>query len=305
MRNIQEVGLEILGNNPAKIYVFVGPEYGIKSKYIECLSKYYGSKVEADSLAAVIKTMKTKRILPLSPAVYVVRYDEDFISTLNDKTQEELLTCNVIGTIVCIYDQPKHASKLSKYLPDLTVSIDSVNSHYVEKYLHSDFPDLNDRFIKLSVNSSSDYNQAKNICRCMINGPIDEMYKLSDDELVKIFGYEDKSSENILKLGIASKDFNFLCNQLDEFDGEVQSIFYTILSTMIEIDKCMDSRNIQSDIKKYINIWTREDIYFMFMNTYDMLIKCRSWSISNTKDCILYLFGLLKFNRIPSPEAMI
>lgn len=305
MRNIQEVGLEILGNNPAKIYVFVGPEYGIKSKYIECLSKYYGSKVEADSLAAVIKTMKTKRILPLSPAVYVVRYDEDFISTLNDKTQEELLTCKVIGTIVCIYDQPKHASKLSKYLPDLTVSIDSVNSHYVEKYLHSDFPDLNDRFIKLSVNSSSDYNQAKNICRCMINGPIDEMYKLSDDELVKIFGYEDKSSENILKLGIASKDFNFLCNQLDEFDGEVQSIFYTILSTMIEIDKCMDSRNIQSDIKKYINIWTREDIYFMFMNTYDMLIKCRSWSISNTKDCILYLFGLLKFNRIPSPEAMI
>lgn len=305
MRNIQEVGLEILGNNPAKIYVFVGPEYGIKSKYIECLSKYYGSKVEADSLAAVIKTMKTKRILPLSPAVYVVRYDEDFISTLNDKTQEELLTCKVIGTIVCIYDQPKHASKLSKYLPDLTVSIDSVNSHYVEKYLHSDFPDLNDRFIKLSVNSSSDYNQAKNICRCMINGPIDEMYKLSDDELVKIFGYEDKSSENILKLGIARKDFNFLCNQLDEFDGEVQSIFYTILSTMIEIDKCMDSRNIQSDIKKYINIWTREDIYFMFMNTYDMLIKCRSWSISNTKDCILYLFGLLKFNRIPSPEAMI
>lgn len=305
MRNIQEVGLEILGNNPAKIYVFVGPEYGIKSKYIECLSKYYGSKVEADSLAAVIKTMKTKRILPLSPAVYVVRYDEDFISTLNDKTQEELLTCKVIGTIVCIYDQPKHASKLSKYLPDLTVSIDSVNSHYVEKYLHSDFPDLNDRFIKLSVNSSSDYNQAKNICRCMINGPIDEMYKLSDDELVKIFGYEDKSSENILKLGVARKDFNFLCNQLDEFDGEVQSIFYTILSTMIEIDKCMDNRNIQSDIKKYINIWTREDIYFMFMNTYDMLIKCRSWSISNTKDCILYLFGLLKFNRIPSPEAMI
>ena len=305
MRNIQEVGLEILGNNPAKLYVFVGPEYGIKSKYIECLSKYYGSKVEADSLDAVIKTMKTKQILPLSPAVYVVRYDEDFISKLNDKTQQELVSCKIIGTVVCIYDQPKHTSKLSKYLPDLTVSIDSVNSHYVEKYLHSDFPDLNDRFIKLSVNASADYNQAKNMCRCMMHGPTDEMYKLSDNELVKIFGYEDKSSENILRVGVASKDFNFLCNQLDEFDGELQSIFYTILSTMIEIDKCMDNRNAQSDIKKYIKIWTREDIYYMFMNTYDMLIKCRSWSISDTKDCILYLFSLLKFNRIPSPEVMI
>ena len=304
MRNIQDVGLEILGNNPAKIYIFVGSEYGIKSKYIECLSKYYGSKVEADSLYDVIKTMKTKRILPLPPAVYVVRYDEDFISILNDKTQEELLTCKVIGTIVCIYDQPKHASKLSKYLPDLTVSIDSVDPHYVEKYLHSDFPNLNDRFIKLSVSASSDYNQAKNICRCMMNGPTSEMYKLSDDELVEMFGYATKSSENMLKLGIAGKDFKFLCNKIDEFDGELQSVFYTILSTMIEIDKCMDSRNVQSDLKKYTQLWTREDVYYMFMNTYDMLLRCRSWSISNTKDCILYLFSLLKFKRIPNPEVM-
>ena len=305
MRNIQEVGLEILTNKPANFYVFVGPEYGIKMKYIETLKSFYGNLIEADSINSVLSAMKVKHIIPMKPSVYVVRYDEEFLSTLTDKTQANIQDCNIIGTVVCIYDQSKHATKLGKYLPDLTVSIDNVNNAYIEKYLHSDFPDLNDRFIKIASNIATDYNQAKNICRCMLNGPLEDMYKLSDDELVKLFGFTSTWTESAVKQGIASRNFNYLLSLLDLFDGDPSSIFYTILSTLIELDKCLDNKGGQSILSKYAKMWTREDIYYMFMNTYDMLKKSRTYSISNVKDCIIYLFSLLKFSRIPSKEVMV
>ena len=45
MRNIQDVGTEILQNTPKKFYIFVGEEYGIKMKYIEILSKHFGCRI--------------------------------------------------------------------------------------------------------------------------------------------------------------------------------------------------------------------------------------------------------------------
>lgn len=304
MRNIQEVGLEILGKTPKSFYVFTGPEYGIKMKYIETLKELYGKLVEADSVSSVLSTMKTKHIIPLQPSVYVVRYDEDFISSLNEKTESVINQCKIIGTVICIYDQPKHSTKVAKYLPNLSVSIDSVNSTYIEKYLHSDFPKLNDRFIKIASTICKDYNQAKNLCRCMIQGPLDDMYKLSDDEIVSMFGFNDCSTEAAIKQGIASRNFNYLIQMLDTFDGDFQTILYTTLSTMIELDKCMDNRGSQSTLSKYSKLWNREDVYYMFMNTYEALKKSRTYAITDIKEIIIWLFSLLKFNPIPSKEVL-
>ena len=52
MRTIQEVGTEILTGTPAKMYVMIGQEYGIKMKYIKILANHYNT--EKAKLTAVI-----------------------------------------------------------------------------------------------------------------------------------------------------------------------------------------------------------------------------------------------------------
>lgn len=304
MRSIQEVGTEILSNQPKNFYIFVGQEYGIKMKYVEILKNHFGSIIESDSVSSVLNMMKTKHIIPLDPAVYVVRYDDEFVSNLNEKTKNSISNTKICGTIVCIYEQTKHATKLDKYLSDYVVSIDAVSFQYLSKYLHSDFPGLNDRFIDIAIKSSSDYNQARNICRCMKNAPVEELYSLDDSEISKVFGHVNLYSESFIKKGVASRNFNYIMAVLDNYEGEFDSILYCILSTMIELDKCMDNSHIQSDVREYVRLWTREDIYHMFTNTYDALVKTRSLSVSSVKDIVIYLVGLLQFTRIPSKEVM-
>ena len=77
-----------------------------------------------------------------------------------------------------------------------------------------------------------------------------------------------------------------------------------MLQTLIDLDKLLDNSRMQSDIQKYAKNWSRENIYYMFMNTYDELKKSRSGSGYDIKMSLIYLFGLLKFQPIPSPEVM-
>lgn len=84
---------------------------------------------------------------------------------------------------------------------------------------------------------------------------------------------------------------------LDEYDG-YDSVYYTILQTLVEIDKCMSSKYAQSDIQKYIRKWTPSDVYNMFDITYSELKKSRSMSV-DIKSSIVFLLSLLAFKYIP------
>lgn len=304
MRSIQDVGQEILTGNPAKLYVMLGTEYGIKEKYIEILTNHYGEKAEAESLNDVLKFMRTKHLIPPKPKLYVVRYDEDFLSTLNDRTQLEIYNTKIIGTIICLYEQPKHSNKVDKYLPDYTVSIDGVTDTFVKTYLRQDFPHIPDRFVNVAVASADNYNQARNMCRCMTAVPAENLHRLTDDELANLFGCVDTSTELQFRKGVAARNFKYLMSVIDSFDGDVDSMMYNILSTMVEIDKCMDKPQASSDLREYVKSWTREDVYYMFMNTYAEIKKLRSTSIADPKNNLIYLIGLLQFAKIPAPEVL-
>ena len=91
---------------------------------------------------------------------------------------------------------------------------------------------------------------------------------------------------------------------IENYDGDGDRILYAVLQTMIELDKLLDNSHIQSDLKPYIKLWTREDVYYMFMNSYLELQKLRSTSSYDVKNSITYLIGLLPFQRIPAPEVM-
>lgn len=304
MITLQEAGTQILGGNPGKFYILLGQEYGIKCKYIDAMKQKYGDYVEAASVMDLLSMFKARHIVPLHPKLYIVRYDEAFVAGLTDAVAKQVKSAKIVGTIVCIYENSKHATKLDKYLPDYTVTIDAVSDQFVKKYLKADFPSLEDRLINIAVQISANYGHAVNICRSMSYANSMYAMQMSDSEIAKTFGYVDTSTEQDIKQGVAARNFNYLIKMVEKYDGEVDSILYAILSTMLELDANMDNPRRQSDLREFTKKWTREDVYYMFVQTYEILKKLRSMSIADPKNCLVYLLGLLQFETIPSLEVM-
>ena len=305
MRTIQEVGTEILSNNPKSLYIFGGSEYGIKMKYLSMLKDYYkGDVVEVPAMDEIIHLMSTKHFVPLTPRLYIIRYDENFVTSLNESLASKIKSLRIIGTIVCIYESAKHITKLDKFLSDYVVLIDDVNVNFKIKYLHADFPKLPDKLIELSARYADNYGEAQKICMCMSTIPPESLFALSDADIMKLFGKQDSISEDQLRIGVASRNLPYLLDILDQYEN-LDNVFYTILSTLLELEKLLYNSYTQSSLREYVKRWNELDIYNMFMNTYEALKQSRSVASSDdTKYLIMYLFSLLKFKPIPAVESM-
>ena len=288
MRTIQEVGNEILSKNPKQFYVFTGPEYGVKTKYIDMLADYYGCCSEVPSVQSIVSYFSKRQIIPPKPTLYIVRYDEEFLSSLDERYAEKLKRCKIVGTVVCIYeDFNKGVSKLEKFIPDYTVNIGCVSPAFVSKYLHSDFPKLPDRFIDIAVKYSKNYGDARNMCSSMSLADVESLYEYNDQQIAGMFGKFSDSSDQNIRIGIASRNFKFLMDTLDDYPDNLDNVIYTVLATLVD----------------YIKRWTLEDVYNMFMNSYAELVKLRSYS-TDYYSSLTYLLSLLKFSKIPSVEDM-
>lgn len=303
MLTIQEVGTEIMKGHPRNFYVMTGSEYGIKRMYIQYLKDHYKNYKEVDTVESVLNTMSTKHFVPLQPTVYVIRYDESFITSLNDKTSSRIRNVNIIGTIVCLYESEKHASKVEKYLGDYTVHIEKVNSVFVKKYLKKDFAELSDTCIDAAVESCVDWYEAELMCRSMMLDNRDHLNSQTKQDLKITFGKAVELDEKLIKFIIASRDFNRLLYLIDKKEGEEDSVLYTMLSTMLELEKLTVNKYIDSDLRPYLKNWKMQDIYNMFMQVYQQLKYLRSIS-SNPQNSLVYLATLMQFQEIPSVEVM-
>ena len=307
MLSIQELGLQILQHNPLKFYIFGGSEYGIKMRYIDELKKYYGECIESPDVESLISMMSVRHIIPLKPTVYVVRYDEDFVKAMSDAMAKKIKSTKIIGTIVCIYEDRTKVEKFNKYLPEYTASIDTVAPHFLVKYLQSDFPTLDEKYAKIAVGLSTDYNQAKNICRALSYATPELLAKTNENDILRLIGYIHKSNDEEAMIYIASKSFAGLIQIMQDqvnastssSDDVYGSLIYQICTTMVELDKLLDNSHRSSPIQKQVRNWTRADVYYMFNHAYDGLLKIRSVSV-DPENILIYLFGLLKFQRIPS-----
>lgn len=311
MLTIQELGLQILQHTPQKFYVFGGCEYGIKMRYIDELAKFYGERIEAPDVASLLNMMSVRHIIPLKPTVYVVRYDEDFVKSISDSLANKVKSTKIVGTIVCIYEDRSKVDKINKYLPNYTASIDAVASNFLVKYLQSDFPDLDEKYINIAVKFSTDYNQAKIICRLLNYATPEILARTNENDISHLIGYIYQSNDEEVMIGVASKSFNMLAgvlnnkisNSTSSSDDVYGNFLYQICNTMIELDKLLDNSHRSSVIQNYARNWTRADVYNMFNHTYDCLSKIRSISV-DPENLLIYLFGLLKFQRIPSIGEM-
>ena len=304
MLTIQDVGLSIMGDAPKHLYFLGGPEFGIKEKYIDFLVEKIGDRLEANSILDIISLMNTKRIVPLTPRVYVIRYDKIFISKLNQSIFDTVSRAKICGVIVGIYQSDSDINKLDKYFPDNTAIIDHIAPKHLINYLRKDFPSLDASIISDVVKISTDYFHAKNMCRCLAYAH--NSSKLSITDLMRIFGISQTCSDNQLIEAIASRNFNQIIYISDHYEGgDKNYILYQFLNCMIELDKILDNKYSGSDIKKYIRNWTRSDIYYMFNHVYNCFQQLRSGASSDIDLYIVYLSALLRFKNIPSTEVLL
>lgn len=301
MLTIQDAGKQILRHNPGKFYVFAGVEYGIKSKYISELISTYGEYIEANSVSSIIDLMRTKHLVPLKPKLYIVRYDEDFISKLNAKSSDEIANCKIIGTIVCIYESTKHQNKCDKYLSEYTVVFEKVNNHFLKNYLVKDFPNLPTEYIDYVLSFKDDYMGAWNICNSLSNL---RSRRCSDLELYSTFKSVSTATDIKFRKFFASKHYGGCKYIIDNYPGQLDTLFYTILNTLIELDKITDSKYGESDIRGYEDLWTKSDIFYMFLHTYEEIKRSRKYSTYSTANGLLYIVSLLLFSSVPTLEAL-
>jgi hypothetical protein len=302
MLSIQDLGLSILGDNPKNFYILGGSEYGIKDKYIEILSDKIGSKMEYDTVLDVITLMSKYHIIPLQPKVYVVRYDKSFISLVTKDIANKISNLNIVGTIVLIYEDEKDLHKLDKFFPDNTATIDAIDVKHMVKYLRSDFPELDKKTAEYAANMSTNYYQAKNICRCL--DVIRNDILLTESQMISLFGLQTNYSNDDVQVAIASRNFNALMHIIDHYDGDLQNILYLILRVMVELDKCFDGKYVNSPVKKYAKNWTKPDVYFMFNHTYAAIKSLRSGYTVELSDLITYLGALMMFKNIPDTRLL-
>lgn len=299
MITIQEVGSQILNQKPMNFYIFCGNEYGIKMKYISFLTKYYDGRVnENNKVMDVITYMRTNHFIPPEPSLYIIRYDDDFISGLSEAVAKVIFDTKIIGTIVCIYENEKHTQKLDKFFPDHTVSIGSVNHQFIEKYLLDDFKTIPENCVKNVAGLFDDYRSAFNVCNSLKLIDTLTLQSLSKDDIrSSVYVKPDDEFTSNIKKVIASRNYDLILKAIEAYPTSLDNFLYDLLSTMLELEKltCLKS---DSDLTQYLKRWNINDIYNLFQCAYVILNEIRTDSTA-TQDRILFLVSLIPFNPIP------
>ena len=303
MLSIQEVGSRILSDHPDNFYVFLGSEYGIKNTYLKHLKTYYGSYKEVDKMSDILKLFSTKRLIPLEPKLYIVRYDDEFLNTLDNKMSLKIASLDISGTIVCIYESDKASSKIKKYLPDYAVSIDEVAPSYLLKYLKSEFDIIPDSVLRDVVLLGTNYQDCINMCMSLSGLSSSTIHNLSKQTIADMLGKSSSYNESKFKIMVMNRNYIGMMNSIDLDDMNYDSCIYAIMSSMIELEKVLTGSKVSDSYRKYSEIWDLRSVYNLFMNCYDQVVRLR-YSGMDPKYSLLYLASLLRFRDIPSMEDM-
>lgn len=304
MISIQQAGIEILGNNPGHLYYFCGEEYGVKQKYIEHLTTIYDEVVDVDSLGDLFRSFKRKSLVSSKNSLYVCRYDSDFVRNLSSSTVEDINVGSINGCVVAVYDDEKSFKKLDKFFSSYVVRFDSVSKQFVFKYVKSDFPELDDRYVSLVVNNcEGGYGQAKIVCS-QLNAVRHKLHSLEDTEILSTFGIHNSLTEDQMMRYAACRNVSGVVKVVDSYEGDMNHLINGMCHVAIELDKAMDSRK-ETPYSKYVKHWTREDVYNFFEQAYTLTLQLRSEVGGNPYEALIYLTSLLKFKHIPSVENMI
>lgn len=299
MISIQEFGTEIMHKTPRKYYAFCGVEYGVKMKYLEIIaSMYQGRIAEYESADKVIKFLTLKHMIPLQPTLYIIRYDEQFIKDI-DKQVHSLNSIDDNCTVVFIYDSDTAERRCEKYIPENTVVFDPVDRKFVKRYLMKDYDGVPENVIDRVINVTSDYISANSICKSISVMDNSDIVCMTEDDIRKTFCASQSVNIENIKYGIAARDARYCLNIISQYDGTADSIVYAALNALLEIEKCMVYKKINSYAVKYIKVWNFNDVNMMFNNLYTVLIQSRSAGSFDLREAVECVIGSMSFSPIP------
>ena len=287
MLTIRDGAIELFSDSHKNVYFFTGQEYGVKKEYIDKLSSQFNYVIENyDSFQSIIDTCKNKPLFIDHNKLYLVRYDKQFISSLNNNLKPH-------GLIIGLYEDEKDESKLDKYFPDKVIRFNLMSKEVEANHLYQHFENLPSTYISASVNMSSNYYQAYNICKTMT---FMKDLDLSQSELFSLFGYDILSNEENFKISVAAKNFRSCIKEVDRFDGlDLSTFHYAMLSVFLDIAKCKYKSNPNSYIYQYVKKWNIEELNYLYNETINQIEKLRNYSNYDPYISIVYLLGLLNF----------
>lgn len=300
---ISQVGQEVFNQEPRKFYVFLGPEYGIKHDYLLKLQEFYGTSVELESISEAISQFSTKSLIPLPDSLYVVRYDEGFVGTLNDVIVDQLKSLRIRGTLVLLYENEKLTETLDKSFPENTVYFSDVAKKFIKKYLREGYPSVPDRLTDIAAEVSVNYYHACMICESMKHYDVNKLFNLTPAQLSKLFGVQYSYSLQDVRYAIAGRNFNRIYQAVKSLDLDVSSFLYQTLSVVLELESLILNRYKQSDIRSFCKYWTLSDVYNLFNQTYDAILKLRTVS-SDEDSQFLHVCSLICMSPVPSVESI-
>jgi hypothetical protein len=292
MLSIQEGAKEIYSDNPRSVYFFTGPEYGVKKQYINQLASNYDSQIEERStFSEIIEALSKKSLIPRPNKVYIVRYDKEFISKLDDR----IVNINIPGTVVGLYEDDADEARLDKKFPNNTLRLNKLTPAVAAKHLTKEFEVLPSTVIESIVSISKDFYSAQIVCQSLSNLPKDIIHSISRSELESLFGYQTEHTTLTFKEAIADRNFKSAVKEIEAFDGDLSLLIYDILSTFLEIIKVLEKPYTESFVKPYMKKWSADSVKLMYDVTYSQLKMLRNFSTYSPYISLMYICSLLKF----------
>lgn len=300
MITLQQLVQDIQSKQLRKFYVFTGTEYGIKTEYVNLLKSCFTSAKEVDTAASVISASKQRSLFKVDPKLFIVRYDTQFLSDLNAGYARTVLNAHINGTLLLIYEDDKAETKCDKFFPDNVVHIPLISKNKIAEHLQKLYSTLPTHVLKDVAIIADNYGEALSICKNLSYLEPEKTAALTQKDIQFLAGKEDEASADI-KLVIASKNYKLLFTMLSKLDP-VQ-LLQSVLSTMIDLERAKTT-SYKGDYASVINKWKLEDIYNLFMITFDMLNHTRL-DYNNVDDAASTIIELLGWQHIPSPTVLV
>lgn len=134
--NLSILKQQLLDKRLKSFYVFTGPELALQDVYINKIQEISQLPIKRPTeLLSIIKSITRKSFIPMPPAMYVIRNDEQY---LKSKTLwEKVLNCNYRDNIVIMLYSMDKIKDFEKAHADVLYRFDLVNPSYLKNRLNA------------------------------------------------------------------------------------------------------------------------------------------------------------------------
>lgn len=291
MLSIQDAAKELFITQPKQFYFFVGPDYGVKLQYVnKLIDKFNNTQYDFESIQDAYESLSKKTLIPRSPAVYVVRYDNQAASA-----SVNLHSLKFPGILLTIIDDEALETKLDKKYPDNVIRFNHMNTPIVFKNLTKKFPNLPTAIVESIASLDIDFYEAQTMCQSLSYLPSDSLTDFTKHDIISLFDYNQAFDELKFKRAVLSRSYKLASIEASKYEDDKSALIYSILSAYLEVLNCLENKHRDSYARKFVNKWNVQSVKIMYDVTFDQLTMLRKYPNYSPDTAIDYILGMLQF----------